>query len=94
MGRVELLAAGERLLAQAGSIRAAYPDVAAMSGLPVADLGPAPPGGETIALAWAALGWLREEMILVRAGRAGTSAVLDDEIACVTRRLTILKAAG
>jgi hypothetical protein len=87
MPRRALLAEGERLLGQAALLRAAYPDDAAMRLLPVAGPWDWPPGGgEEIATARAALGNLRDEMLLVRDGRATSLGVLDDEIAC-TRRL-------
>lgn len=77
---------GSGMLADARAIRAVYPDEAAMRGV---DIGPAPAGGEPPTLA-AAMKYLWDEMGLVRAGRAGTLAVLDDEIANVESLLARL----
>jgi hypothetical protein len=76
------------MLNQARAIRAAYPDVGAMRELPVGD----PPPESTGETEWeaalrAALGYLRDEMLLVRAGKANDLTVLNDEIAGVERLL-------
>jgi hypothetical protein len=76
------------MLGEARALRAAFPDAGAMSGLPVSDLPPRDPDENVwVAECRAALIYLRDEMILVRAGKTGTLAVLDDEIACVERLL-------
>jgi hypothetical protein len=74
-------------LAQARALRAAFPDPAAMAQVAVGDGWPKPPGGDGLSGVWAALRYLRDEMVLVRDGRAGTLAVLDDEIAHVEHQL-------
>jgi hypothetical protein len=81
MGRTELRAAGEELLGQARALRAAFPDVAAMGALPVATLPAGLPAADPAAGLRAALGYLRDEMLLVRSGGADDLVVLDDEIA-------------
>ena len=78
MDRIELLAAATLLLAQARALRDRFPDAAALAALPVAELPPARPGGA--ATLRAALVCLREEMLLVRQGRAGALNVLEDEM--------------
>lgn len=75
-----------RILVEARAIRAAFPDAEAMRDLTVSPLPPAPPAGG--AALWAALRHLRDEMLLVRAGKAEGPIVLDDEIACVERLLS------
>jgi hypothetical protein len=72
-----------RMLNEARALRAAYPDAEAMRALPVGALPAESPGGDAASALRAALGYLRDEMLLVRAGRAGNLIVLDDEIACV-----------
>jgi hypothetical protein len=72
------------MLGEARALRAAFPNAGVMGGLPVSAV-PAAAGvedGETTAYR-AALGYLRDEMLLVRAGKAESLTVLDDEIACV-----------
>lgn len=73
---------GARLVAEARALRAAYPDAAAMRALGVSDVSPVPAGR-----VGAALRHLRDEMLLVRSGQAGTAAVLDDELALAERAL-------
>lgn len=73
---------GGRMLGEARALRAAFPDAGAMGALPVSTLPPAAAGEAAGATALrAALGYLRDEMLLVRAGKAGSLTVLDDEIA-------------
>ena len=70
------------LLNEARALRAAFPDVDAMRELLLSALPPEAPDGDEEATAFrAALGYLRDEMLLVRAGRADSLTVLDDEIA-------------
>jgi hypothetical protein len=74
------------MLGEARALRAAFPDAEAMRELPVSPLPPAAEnGGQEAAECRAALGYLRDEMMVVRAGRAMDLTVLDDEIACVER---------
>jgi hypothetical protein len=88
MGRYELRVMGERLLAEARALRAAFPDAAAMWRVPATggEAGSAG-GGEAAADFRAAVGYLRAEMALVRDGKADSLTVLDDEIANVERLL-------
>jgi hypothetical protein len=73
---------GERILDEARALRAAFPDADAMRALPVSALPPkAPDEDEEVTAIRAALGYLRDEMLLVRAGKADSLTVLDDEIA-------------
>jgi len=72
--------AAEQLLDQARALEAAFPD--GVAGLSVADL---PDGGPPDLIP--ALRYLRDEMLLVRAGNVTDLTVLDDEIACVERLL-------
>jgi hypothetical protein len=91
MLRIGLRSEGERLLEQAGGLRAAFPEAAALCLLPVAGPWTWPPcGDEAVRAARVALGHLRDEMLLVQSGRADSLAVLDDEVACVRRRLARL----
>lgn len=83
--RTELRHEGSLLLAEARELRAAFPDVGAMSGLPVSSLPEGPCDGEGLADRRAALAYLRDEMLVVRAGRAADLTVLDDEMANVER---------
>jgi hypothetical protein len=63
-------------------MRAAFPDGEARRDLPVSAVPPESSGeGEEVAAYRAALGYLRDEMLLVRAGKAHDLTVLDDEIA-------------
>jgi hypothetical protein len=79
---------GGRLLAEARALRAAFPDVAAMravwvSGIPAAS-------GEDAADSSdyrAACRYLRDEMLLVQAGKVTDLTVLEDEMTGVERRL-------
>jgi hypothetical protein len=73
--------AAEQLLDQARALKAAFPG--GVAGVPVADL---PDGGGYPDL-MSALRHLRDEMLLVRAGKVTDLTVLDDEIACVERLL-------
>ena len=74
-----------RILAEARAIRAAFPDTQAMQGVTISPLPPEPTGGAALR---AALRYLRDEMVLVRAGKADDLVVLDDEIAGVEHLLT------
>jgi hypothetical protein len=79
---------GLRILAEARALRGAFPDADAMSELSVSAIPSVAPGdNDGVAEYRAALGYLRDEMLVVRAGRAVTLTVLDDEIACVERLL-------
>ncbi|VTR93567.1 unnamed protein product [Gemmata massiliana] len=78
----EILTSGGHMVSEARAIRAAFPDVAAMTALPVSAL---PPKASGDSEARKALGYLRDEMLLVRAGTATDLTVLDDEIANVER---------
>jgi hypothetical protein len=84
MGRDSVTAAGMRMLDEARALRRAFPDAAALRGVTVSPLAAAPAGGEALG---AALRYLWDEMVLVRDGKAGTLAVLDDEIAHAERLL-------
>lgn len=76
------------MLSEARAIRAAFPNVAAMTSLPVSPLPPKAETGDAVAADYrAALGYLRDEMLVVRAGNARDLTALDDEIACVERLL-------
>jgi hypothetical protein len=73
---------GVRMLDEARALRAAFPDVGAMCRLTVSAVPPGTSNEDAAASALrAALGYLRDEMLLVRAGRIGDLTVLDDEIA-------------
>ena len=72
------------MLAEARALRAAYPDAGAMAALPVSGLPTAPPGDGKGPVE---LHYLRDEMLVVRAGRAADLTVLDDEMANVERLL-------
>ena len=89
MDRSELRALGHRLLEEAQALRAAFPDAVAMRELTVS-AAPAGPFGDDETTFAAALGYLRDEMMLVRAGGTDTLAVLDDEIAHAESLLTSL----
>jgi hypothetical protein len=86
MSRDEMRDVSVRMLGEARALRAAFPDAGAMRELPVSAI-PAATGdeGEDEAAYRDALGYLRDEMLLVRAGKADSLLVLDDEIACVER---------
>lgn len=82
---------GVRMLSEARAVRAAFPDVEAMQELSVSPLPPKAQNGDAAATEYRpALGYLRDEMLLVRAGKANGLTVLDDEIACVERLLPTL----
>jgi len=81
MGECELRAMAERLLREARALRAAFPNVDAMR-VAVGEGAAVPPGGAALR---AALRYLRDEMAVVRDGRADSLVVLDDEIANVER---------
>ena len=74
-----------RMLAEARALRAAFPDADAMRELSVSPLPPGPGVGSGDH--HAALGYLRDEMLFVRAGGAFDLTVLDDEMTCVERLL-------
>ncbi|WP_439626139.1 hypothetical protein [Gemmata sp.] len=86
MGRDEM--GGKRLLREARALRDAFPDADALRGLPVSAVpaGTAPEDAVPCRCR-AALRCLRDEMLLVRSGAAGTLVVLDDEMARVERLL-------
>ncbi len=90
MDRVELLNAAAGLLRAADAVRAAWPDPAAMSRLPAGDTPPAGPADGASAALITALGYVRDELAVVRGGRADTLAVLDDEVANARRLLAAL----
>lgn len=77
---------GERLLDQAAAVRQAFPDAAAMAEVSI--------GREPLpeaAAVRAALGGLRDELLLVQSGTgAGVLYVLDDEAANAARELARL----
>jgi hypothetical protein len=76
------------ILSEARALRAAFPDTAAMAGLPVSDLPAGPPDGrEDVGVYPAAFRYLRNEMLVVQAGEAADLTVLDDEMANVERLL-------
>jgi hypothetical protein len=77
MTRETILAAGRRMLAEARALRLAFPTPAALRATPLTPLAAAP-GHEALR---AALGYLWDEMVLVRDGKAGDLGVLDDEVA-------------
>ena len=59
-----------------------FPNSTAMREVSVSPVPPASPGEDDGMVACrAALGYLRDEMLLVRAGKADSMTVLDDEIA-------------
>ena len=84
MSPEELQEVGRRLLAEALELRAAFPDVGAMAAIPVSDI---PASGNVKDGSSAALRYLLDEMVAVRAGRAKDLTVLDDEIAGAQRLL-------
>ena len=87
MGRDEVRAMGSRMLAEARALRAAFPNMDAMHDLRVSAIRTSPvDAGDEAGLA-AALGYLRDEMLVVQAGRAADLTVLDDEMANVERLL-------
>jgi hypothetical protein len=90
MDRSELRARGRRLLEEVRALRAVFPDAGAMRELPVDEAQPGPFGDEGATACAAALGYLRDEMLLVRAGGTNTLAVLDDEIVHAESLLTNL----
>jgi hypothetical protein len=76
----------KRLLDEARALRAAFPNVEAMRRLPVSSLSPVANVEDVTAAEYlAGLRYLRDEMLVVQAGRATDLTVLDDEIACVER---------
>jgi hypothetical protein len=82
MDRDEMRTTGARMLNEARALRAAFPDADAMRELPVSAVPAASPADSEDATAYrAALGYLRDEMLLVRDGKAHDLTVLDDEIA-------------
>ena len=87
MGRDEVRVMGSRMLAEARALRAAFPDTGAMGELPVSPVPVASDAAEEPSDCRAALGYLRDEMLVVRAGRAADLTVLDDEMANVERLL-------
>jgi hypothetical protein len=79
-----------RMLKEARTLRAAFPDADLMRDLPVSALPRrSPDESKEMSEYRAALGYLRDEMLLVRAGEAENLVVLDDEIACVENLLPI-----
>jgi len=72
------------MLGEARALQAAFPNTDAMRDLPVSAVPqPSTDEGETARTYRAALGYLRDEMLLVRAGKADSLTVLNDEIAFV-----------
>ncbi|MBN9520669.1 hypothetical protein J0H58_19485 [bacterium] len=76
-----------RMLAEARALRAAFPDADAMGELPVSAVPVSPDATDALSDCRAALGYLRDEMLVVRAGKATDLTVLDDEMANVERLL-------
>lgn len=91
MNGIEWRQIGERLLWEVADVRQAYPDAAAMGRVAV---GPEelPAAAGRFARLRAAIGHLRDELRLVRAGGAGTLGVLDDEVDNVLRELADARA--
>ena len=90
MSREEVRVAGERLVEQAGRVRAAFPDANALLAVPID-----PPIVGKLADAAAeavraALGFLRAEILLVQAGKTADLGVLADEMANSTALLSRL----
>jgi len=82
--REELRAAGVRLLRTAAAVRSGFPDVAAMGRVELGGRPFVPTAGDPgLARLWTALAFLWDEVDAVRSGRAGTLAVLDDEVVYV-----------
>ena len=80
-----------RMLDEARALRAAFPDARALRGLPVSDIpAAADDESESATACRGALGYLRDEMLLVRAGEARDLTVLDDEVACAERAMARL----
>lgn len=86
MERDAMMIAGRRMLAEARSLRAAFPDAAAMWGMVIS----APPTSSNYPALVSALGFLRDEMLLVQDGKAPTLGVMDDEMANVESLLSRL----
>ena len=82
---------GTHLLHEARVLHAAFPDVAALRELSVGELPPWGGESEAAAACRRALGYLRDEMLLVRAGAVRDLTVLGDEIACAERALARLE---
>ena len=86
MDRNDMRTMARRILDEARSLKAAFPNQEAMRELPVSKRLPETTGAEGSALR-AALVYLLDEMLLVRSGEATALTVLDDEFACVVRLL-------
>ena len=69
--------AGRRLLDEARALRAAFADRDAMNDVTITPLA----GGVGFEDLRSAMGYLRDEMVLIRDGKSDTLTVLDDEIA-------------
>ncbi len=84
MDRSEMRILGAHMLNAARALPAAFPDADAMRELTVSEILP-PTGDEDKAASAfrAAFGYLRDEMLLVRAGKANDLSVLDDGMALV-----------
>lgn len=82
MNQTELRALAVQMLGEARALHTAFPDVVTMRELPISVVPQEEPcsGGRT---GCAALRYLRDEMLLVRAGLATELTVLNDEITCV-----------
>jgi hypothetical protein len=83
---IDLRSAAECCLEESRAIRAAFPDTNSMQAVPVAG---APDVSEGRCALRLALGHLRAEITLLRAGKSDTLAVLDDESSHVLRLLSV-----
>jgi hypothetical protein len=87
VNRDEARSLGSCLLTEARALRAAFPDAAAMGVLTVTSVPAAGVAAEGPSDCLAALVYLRDEMLVVRAGKAADLTVLDDEMANLERHL-------
>lgn len=83
-------AMGGRWLSQVTAMRTAFPDPVAMEDVPFDDA--LPDAADPFRPLRAALGYLRDELLFVRAGEAITLEVLDDEAENVAEELLALTA--
>lgn len=81
MDRNELRALGKRLLGEARALQAVFPNESALRAVTLSVFNLEPFDGDEVADTFgAALRYLRDEMILVRDGKADTLTVLTDEM--------------